>query len=105
MEIPTARIMKTDTYRAGAGQVYPYRYYYLAFSPLNRVEIDGRATEIIGVKRWEAGTETTKTKRWILNSNWWRRKYGPALSLGIMDPQGTRSIRTVHCAQQTDISL
>ncbi len=34
MEIPTARIMRENSYRLGVSQVRPYRYYYGAISPL-----------------------------------------------------------------------
>ena len=50
MEIPTARVMKENTYRLGAAEVYPYRYYYGALGILPGLEIDGRVTEIVGVK-------------------------------------------------------
>ncbi len=33
MEIPTARVMKEDSFRVGAAQVYPYRYYYVLSVP------------------------------------------------------------------------
>ncbi len=49
MEDPTARVMKEDTFRVGAGQVYPYRYYYGAIGLLKGLEVDARVTEIIGV--------------------------------------------------------
>ena len=53
MEIPTARVMKENTYRLGAAQVYPYRYYYGALGILPGLEIDGRITEIIGIRAFE----------------------------------------------------
>lgn len=95
MEIPTARVMKEDTYRIGAGQVYPYRYYYAAFSPLPRVEIDGRVTEIIGVPGFPNDPNSSygnaKDKALDIKLQLLREtRYLPAFSLGIMDPQGTR---------------
>ena len=94
MEIPTARIMKEDTYRLGAGQVYPYRYYYLAMSPLKFMEMDGRVTEVIGVPGFanqDTGYGNFKDKAMdfkfrILGEGKWT----PAFALGINDPQGTR---------------
>src|SRR3989338_11298232 len=50
MEIPTARVMKENSFRIGISQIEPYRYYYGAISPLKRLEIDGRITEILGTK-------------------------------------------------------
>ena len=50
MEIPTARVMKENSYRIGASQIDPYRYYYMTFSPLRGIEINGKVTEILGVK-------------------------------------------------------
>lgn len=95
MEIPTARVMREDTYRVGASQVYPYRYYYVAFSPLPRIEVDGRITEVMGVRAFpnvqnsSYGNDKDKAldlKLQLLSET----KYLPAFSLGIMDPQGTR---------------
>jgi hypothetical protein len=93
MEIPTARIMKEDTYRVGAGQVFPYRYYYLALSPFKGMEMDGRITEKIGVQSGLGsayGNDKDKSmdfKFRLLEEG----KYSPAIALGIMDPQGTRA--------------
>lgn len=50
MAVPTARLMKEGTFRIGASQVHPYRYYYGAVSPLKGLEIDGRITEVMGVR-------------------------------------------------------
>ncbi|HQB33486.1 MAG: hypothetical protein A4E59_00773 [Syntrophorhabdus sp. PtaB.Bin027] len=92
MEIPTARVMKENTYRFGFAEVSPYRYYYGALGLFPGLEVDGRVTEVVGVKAFETPS-----------SGWYRdkafdvkyrflpeSKYGPALALGIMDPQGTR---------------
>ena len=91
MEIPTARLMKEDTYRFGAGQVYPYRYYYVAVSPIKGIEIDGRVTEIIGVSALASGYGNYKDKAFDAKFRLLEEgKYTPAIALGIMDPQGTR---------------
>jgi hypothetical protein len=96
MEIPTARILKENTYRIGAAQVYPYRLYYGAVSPLKGIEIDGRVTEIIGVSASAnnptfQGYGNYKDKALDFKFRFLEEtKYGPALALGIMDPQGTR---------------
>ncbi len=92
MEIPTARIMRENSYRIGAGQVRPYRYYYGAISPLKGLEIDGRITEVLGVQglsKPEYGNFKDKAidlKYQFLSEG----KYMPALAIGIMDSHGTR---------------
>ncbi|OPY68334.1 MAG: hypothetical protein A4E57_01822 [Syntrophorhabdaceae bacterium PtaU1.Bin034] len=91
MEIPTARVMQKDTYRLGAGQTYPYRWYYGAISLFDRLELDGRVTEVIGVKALSDEYGNTKDK--AIDIKYQLRpegKYSPALSVGIMDPHGTR---------------
>lgn len=96
MEIPTARVIEYGKYRVGFTQVNPYRYYYGTISPLPRVEINGRVTEVMGV---EAGSGSdvwknygnTKDKAIDLKLQIIREgKYWPALAFGIMDPHGTR---------------
>lgn len=97
MEIPTARVMKKDTFRIGYSQINPYKYYYGALSPFKDLEIDGRVTQIIGVPGFDENTQyassygdykdkTIDIKYKLLSED----KYMPAIALGIMDPQGTR---------------
>ncbi|MEF9427432.1 MAG: YjbH domain-containing protein, partial [Candidatus Mariimomonas ferrooxydans] len=62
MEIPTARVMKENSLRIGVSQIKPYMYYYGAISPLNRLEIDGRITEVIGVPALTASYGDYKDK-------------------------------------------
>ncbi|HON86419.1 MAG TPA: YjbH domain-containing protein, partial [Syntrophorhabdaceae bacterium] len=50
LEIPTARVMKENTFRAGVGMAHPYIWYYMAISPLKGLEIEGRFTQIRGVR-------------------------------------------------------
>ncbi len=91
MEIPSARIMKENTYRVGAGQVYPYRYYYAALGAWKGLEVDGRFTEIIGVKALTEGYGNYKDKAFDLKYQLIPEGvYLPAIAVGIMDPQGTR---------------
>ena len=96
MEIPTARVIKENSYRIGASQIDPYRYYYMTFSPFKGIEINGKITEIIGVKASSSdpqfkGYGNTKDKsfdvkfQFMEESKWW-----PAMALSIMDPHGTR---------------
>jgi hypothetical protein len=104
MEIPTARVMKEDSFRAGAGQVHPYRYYYVALSPIKGLELDGRVTEIIGVKALQSGYGDYKDKAIDIKYQFLEEgKYRPALSLGIMDPQGTRLYASQYIAASKQI--
>jgi hypothetical protein len=95
MEIPTARVMKEGYYRFGASQIYPYRYYYGAVSPLPGVEIDGRVTETLDLdissrSGW-SGYGNYKDKAIDLKYQFVKEgKWTPALAVGIMDPHGTR---------------
>ncbi len=97
METPTARIMTENTFRAGVSQIDPYRYYYVAVSPFKWLEISGKVTEILGVRA--ASVDTTFSRSYgnekdksldiklrLLKEG----KWGPAIALAIMDPQGTR---------------
>ncbi len=92
MEIPTARVMKENTYRLGAAEVSPYRYYYGALGLFPGLEIDGRVTEIIGVKGFEnTSYGWYKDKAFDVKYRFLpESKYVPSLAIGIMDPQGTR---------------
>ncbi|MCG6535451.1 MAG: YjbH domain-containing protein [Syntrophales bacterium LBB04] len=83
--------MKEDTYRIGASQIYPYRYYYAAFSPLPRIEIQGQVTEIMGVKALQSGYGNAKDKAVSVKYQFLpETKYLPALAVDIIDPTGTR---------------
>ena len=53
IEIPSARVLKKHTYRIGASQEDPYRYFFGAISPFRGLEIGGRITEVIGVEAFE----------------------------------------------------
>ena len=96
MEIPTARVMKENHYRVGASQIHPYRYYYIAFSPLKGIELDGRVTETIGVKTnpgnsYWSGYGNYKDKYFGFKYQFIKEdKIAPAIALSIMDPHGTR---------------
>jgi len=96
MEIPTARVIKENSYRIGASQIDPYRYYYLSFSPFKGIEINGKVTEILGVKvisgdtRWK-DYGNTKDKSLDFKFQFVKEdKWSPAIALSIMDPHGTR---------------
>ena len=104
METPTARVMKEDRFRVGAGQVHPYRYYYITGSPLKGLEIGGRVTEIIGVKALQSGYGNYKDKALDVKYQFLEEgKYGPALAFGMMDPQGTRIYSSQYIAASKQI--
>lgn len=95
MEIPTARIMKFESWRFGVSQADPIRTYYGAFSPLKGLEIDGRVTEYLHTGDLAQGTfqgygnqkdKAIDVKLQFLPEG----KYLPALAIGINDPHGTR---------------
>ncbi len=85
--------MKENRFRAGAGQVSPYRYYYIALSPAKGLEIDGRITEITGVPGLPGSPSYGDYKDKAVDVKYRFLEEGmftPALAVGIMDPQGTR---------------
>ncbi len=91
METPTARVMKEDTFRIGAGEVHPYRYYYGALSLFKGLEVDGKITEVIGVKALSSNYGDYKDKSIDLKYQFLSEDmYLPALALGIRDPNGNR---------------
>lgn len=104
METPTARIMNEGRFRAGAGQVDPYRYYYLFISPFKRFEIGGRVTEVMGVPALSASYGNTKDKAIDFKYKLIEEdKYAPAVTIGIMDPHGTRLYSSQYIAASKQI--
>lgn len=96
LETPTARVMKENTFRVGVSQIDPYRNYYITLNLLKGLEITGRVTEIIGVKvkpgdpKWQ-GYGNYKDKSVAIKYQFIEDgMYLPAISIGIMDPHGTR---------------
>jgi len=109
METPTARVLKENRYRFGAAQVHPYRYYYIGMGVLDRLEISGKVTEIIGVKaspndpRW-SGYGNEKDKSVDLKLQMVREgMYAPAIALGFMDPHGTRKFASQYIVASKQI--
>jgi len=109
METPTARVLKEGRYRFGVSQMDPYRYYYVAISPLKGLEVDGKVTEILGVKvnpsstSWQ-GYGNYKDKSVDLKYQFLPEgKYHPAIALGIMDPHGTRKYPSQYIAASKQI--
>ena len=82
----------------------PYRYYFIALSPIKGLEIGGRVTEIIGVKALQSGYGNYKDKALDIKYQFLEEgKYGPAVSLGIMDSQGTRLYASQYIAASKQI--
>ncbi|HEX8043501.1 YjbH domain-containing protein [Candidatus Deferrimicrobium sp.] len=94
-ETPTARLMPENRFRLGATQVHPYRYYFGTVGLFDRLEVNGRVTEIIGVKAFtnlpgssygDYKDKAVDAKFLLLKEG----KYLPALSVVVSDPTGTR---------------
>lgn len=95
MELPTARVMKENSYRIGSSRVFPYWYFYAAISPFARLEVNGTITEVMGVPAFPGTTGPTqgnfKDKAIDLKYQFIPEgKYMPAVALGVNDPSGTR---------------
>ena len=91
IEIPTARVLNENNFRTGVGIAYPYIWYYLVLSPLKGLEIEGRVTQIKGVKALSASYGEYKDKAMDFKYQFIREgKYMPAVAFAINDPQGTR---------------
>jgi hypothetical protein len=91
MEIPTARVMREESYRFGITMVHPYWYYYIGATPLEGLEIFGRVTRVEGVSAGLGkGYGDFKDRALELKYQFIPEgKYMPAIAIGIMDPQGT----------------
>ncbi len=91
METPTARVMKENRYRLGVTQDHPYRYYYGTVGLFDRLEINGRVTQILGVPGGAPGYGDDKDKAFDAKFQFLHEgKYLPALAVAISDPHGTR---------------
>jgi hypothetical protein len=92
MEIPTARVMREESYRFGVTRVFPYWYYYVGAAPFEGLEIFGRFTRIEGLlSELGKGYGNYKDRAFELKYQFIPEgKYIPAFALGIMDPHGTR---------------
>src|SRR4030043_1700985 len=92
MEIPTARVMREESYRVGVTLVHPYWYYYIGVAPLKGLEIFGKFTKVEGVTAGlgegygDFKDRSLEVKYQFLAEG----KYNPAIAIGIMDPHGTR---------------
>jgi len=91
IEIPTARVMRENNFRTGVGAAYPYIWYYLVLSPVKGLEIEGRVTQIKGVKALSASYGEYKDKAMDFKYQFIPEgKYMPAVAFAVNDPQGTR---------------
>ncbi len=94
LETPTARMMPVNRYRLGATQVYPYRYYFGTVGLYDRLEVNGRVTEIVGVTAFanlpgsSYGNDRDKAvdAKFLLLKE---RRFLPAVAIVISDPHGT----------------
>ena len=94
-ETPTARIMAENHYRIGATQVHPYRYYFGTVGLYERIEVNGRVTEILGVPAFSnvPGSTYGNDKDKAVDAKLLLLKEGtflPAVAVTISDPHGTR---------------
>lgn len=91
LETPTARVMKENRYRVGATQARPYRTYFGTVGLFERLEVNARVTEVMGIPALTSGYGDYKDKAVDLKLQFLPEgKYTPAVALAIMDPHGTR---------------
>jgi hypothetical protein len=93
LETPTARVMRENRYRVGASQADPYRSYFGTIGLFERLEVNGRVTEILGVPgfAYSQAYGNYKDKAIDLKLQVFPEgKYTPALAVAILDPHGTR---------------
>ena len=92
-ETPTARVMPENRYRLGAAQVRPYRYYFGTVGLFDRIEVNGRVTQAIGVPGLDNNTAYGSFKDKAVDAKFQflkEGKYLPALAVAVSDPHGTR---------------
>ena len=93
LETPTARVMKENRYRLGATQVHPYRSYFGSVGLYDRLEVNGRVTEVIGVPGFNDNNSYGDYKDKAVDAKFLflkEGKYLPAVAVVISDPHGTR---------------
>jgi hypothetical protein len=101
MEIPTARVMREDSYRFGITMVRPYWYYYIGVAPFGGLEIFGRVTRVEGVTAGlgkgygDFKDRALELKYQVIPEGKWH--YGPPRNKGLSIP--------IHCYLKADISL
>lgn len=88
-ETPTARLMPENRYRLGATQAHPYRYYFGTVGLFDRLEVNGRVTEALGIPT-KTGS-SSKDKAFDFKLRFLKEEtYLPAVAVAISDPHGTR---------------
>jgi hypothetical protein len=110
MEIPTARVIKENSYRIGASQIDPYRYYYLTFSPFSGIELNGKVTEILGVKASQTNTRfrgygNDKDISVEVIFQFLKEDNGCRQGAIHYDPHGHGNTITIHCGQASNFTL
>jgi hypothetical protein len=89
-ETPTARVMTEDRYRLGATQVRPYRHFFGTVGIFERIEVNARVNQVLGIPSEKTGGDFTDkaidAKFQLVKEG----KYLPALAITISDPHGTR---------------
>ena len=91
-ETPTARLMPENRYRVGITQVHPYRYYYGTVGVFDRIEVNGRVTEVIGVPGFSNNNSYGDYKDKAVDAKFLllkERTFLPAVAVVISDPGGT----------------
>ena len=91
-ETPTARVMKENRFRLGATLVHPYRYYFGTVGLFDRIEVNGRVTQVTGVPGFDNNTSYGNFKDKAVDAKFQflkEGKYLPALALVVSDPTGT----------------
>ncbi|GAB4235955.1 MAG: YjbH domain-containing protein [Deltaproteobacteria bacterium] len=89
LETPTARVMRENRYRLGVTQVHPYRYYFGTVGLFDRIEVNGRVNEALGIPTRTGSSSKDKAfdfKAQILKEG----AILPALAVVVSDPHGTR---------------
>jgi len=100
LEIPTARVLYDGHMRLGYAQALPYRWYTFAISPLPRLELSGRYTEItnldggLGPDYGSFKDKAFDLKYQLVAES----KNLPAVALGLHDFHGTRLFRAEYLA-------
>ena len=99
-EIPTARVLGDGHMRLGFAQALPYRWYTFAISPLPRLELSGRYTEITNR---ESGLEpdygSYKDKAFDVKYQLVAESRAlPAVAVGLHDFHGTKMFKAEYIA-------
>jgi len=70
LETPNARVMPENRYRLGITQVHPYRYYFGTVGLFDRIEVNGRVTQVIGVQGFNNNNSygISRTRPWTQSS-------------------------------------